>query len=145
VRVKQLEFRIENNIGFLTIHSFAQTDIKRAGQNFEDFIRQTFGEIKMNGIQDLILDLRDNTGGSDQHAAFFTSYFFDKPFRYWDRIEVTEAIAKEMKGIALMLYYRKPIQKIVHGYGKRQSILTNSTFMKNRNRGIIILLERRTF
>lgn len=110
-RAKQLEFKIENNIGFLTIHSFAQTDIKKANQDFKKFIDQTFTEIKTNKIQNLVVDLRDNTGGSDPYAAYFTSYFFDKPFRYWDRIEVTEAIAKEIKGIVLKLYYRKPIQK----------------------------------
>jgi Peptidase family S41 len=110
-RTKQLEFKIENNIGFLTIHSFAQTDIKKVKQDFKAFIDQTFTEIKTNKIQNLVVDLRDNTGGSDPYAAYLTSYFFDKPFRYWDRIEVTDAIAKEIKGIALKLYYRKPIQK----------------------------------
>ena len=110
-RTKQLEFKIENNIGFLTIHSFAQSDIKKTKQDFKEFIDQTFTEIKTNKIQNLIVDLRDNTGGSDPYAAYFTSYFFDKPFRYWDRIEVTDAIAKEIKGVVLKLYYRKPIQK----------------------------------
>ncbi len=111
LRTKQLEFKIENSIGFLTIHSFAQTDIKKAKQDFKEFIDQAFTEIKTNKIQNLVVDLRDNTGGSDSYAAYFTSYFFNKPFRYWDRIEVTDAIAKEIKGIALTLYYRKPIQK----------------------------------
>ncbi|MEO8116063.1 MAG: S41 family peptidase [Bacteroidota bacterium] len=110
-RTKQLEFKIENNIGFLTIHSFAQTDIQKAKQNFKEFIDQTFMELKTKEIQNLIVDVRDNTGGSDPYAAYFTSFFFDKPFRYWDRIEVTEAIAEEIKGVALKLYYRKPIQK----------------------------------
>ena len=110
-RPKQLEFTIENNTGFLTIHSFAQTDIKKVKQNFKEFIDQTFTELKTNNIQNLVVDLRDNTGGSDPNAAYFTSYFFDRPFRYWDRIEVTDAIAKEIKGAALKLYYRKPIQK----------------------------------
>lgn len=111
VRPKQLEFKIENNTGFLTIHSFARSDIKKANQDFKKFIDKAFTEIKTNKVQNLVVDLRDNTGGSDPYAAYFTSYFFDKPFRYWDRIEVTEAIAKEIKGAALKLFYRKPIQK----------------------------------
>jgi C-terminal processing protease CtpA/Prc len=111
VHKKQLEFRMENNTAVLTIHSFAQTAIKKGGQDFKDFIAAAFTEIKTNKIQNLIVDLRDNTGGSDPFAASFTSYFFDKPFRYWDRVEVTEAVAKEIKGLALKLYYRKPIQK----------------------------------
>jgi Peptidase family S41 len=110
-RSKQLEFKIENNIGILTIHTFSNSDIKKSGQKFKSFIDGAFAQIKAGNIQNLVIDLRDNTGGSDAYAAYFTRYFFDKPFRYWDRIEVTEAIAKEIKGIALKAFYRKPGQK----------------------------------
>lgn len=109
VRAKQLEFKIDNNIGYLSIHSFARTVINRSNQNFRNFIDQTFTQLKTENVKNLIVDLRDNTGGSDPYAAYFTSYFFDKPFRYWDRIEVTQAVAKEIKGAALKLYYRKPV------------------------------------
>lgn len=111
VRSKQLEFKIENNIGFLTIHSFGKTDIQKAKQEFKPFINDAFIQLKTNNIQNLIVDLRDNTGGSDPYAEYFTSYFFDKPFRYWDRIEVTEAVAKEIKGIAVTAFYKKPVKK----------------------------------
>ncbi len=107
---KQLTFKIENDIGFLTIHSFANSAIKKSKQDFKQFIGKTFTELKTNKIQHLVIDLRDNTGGSDSYAAWFTSFFFDKPFRYWDRIEVTEAIAKEIKG-AVKVFYRVPIEK----------------------------------
>ncbi|MEP6465643.1 MAG: S41 family peptidase [Parafilimonas sp.] len=111
LRSKQLEFKIENNIGFLTIHSFAKTEIQKAKQEFKPFINEIFIQLKANKIKNLIVDLRDNTGGSDPYAEYFASYFFDNPFRYWDRIVVTEAIAKEIKGIALTAFYKKPIQK----------------------------------
>jgi len=109
VRVKQLEFRIEKNIGYLYIHSFARTEINRCNQNFKKFIDHTFSQLKELNIKNLVVDLRDNTGGSDPYAAYFTSYFFDKPFRYWDRIEVTQAVANEIKGAALKFYYKKPV------------------------------------
>jgi hypothetical protein len=109
-REKQLAFRIENNIGILTIHSFAKSDMKRVKQDFRPFIKEAFATLKKQKITSLVLDLRDNTGGSDQYAAFLASHFFDAPFRYWDRIEVTEAIAKEIKGFALKVFYRKPVQ-----------------------------------
>lgn len=111
IRLKQLEFHMENNVAILTIHSFSQTDIKNAKQDFNKFIDQAFNDIKAKNIQNLIVDLRDNTGGSDPNAAYFTSYFFDQPFHYWDRIEVTETVAKEIKGVSLTLFYRKPVEK----------------------------------
>lgn len=108
---KQLDFKIENSTAFLTIHTFAQSDIKKGGQHFKKFIDQVFAEIKSKNIKNLVVDLRDNTGGSDPNAVYFTRHFFDRPFRYWDRIEVTEAIAKEVKGFGTRIFYRKPIQQ----------------------------------
>ena len=70
-----------------------------------------FTQLKTTKVKNLVVDLRDNTGGSDPFAAYFTSYFFDKPFRYWDRIEVTQAVANEIHGAALRMFYRKPVQK----------------------------------
>jgi C-terminal processing protease CtpA/Prc len=108
---KQLEFKVNTDFAVLTIHSFAKTVIKKTDQNFKNFIDQAFMELASKNIRNLIVDLRDNTGGSDPFAAYFTSYFFDKPFRYWDRIELTEAIAKEIKGPAIRMFYYKPVQK----------------------------------
>jgi len=108
---KQLEFKIVNQTGILVIHSFAKTMIEKGNQHFKPFIEYVFNELEKYHIQNLIVDLRDNTGGSDPFAEYFTSYFFDKPFRYWDRIEVTEAIAKQIKGVALKAFYRTPVQK----------------------------------
>jgi C-terminal processing protease CtpA/Prc len=98
-------------MGILTIHSFAKSMIEKGNQHFKPFIDKVFSELKDKYIERLIVDLRDNTGGSDPYAAYFTSYFFDKQFRYWDRIEVTEPIAKQIKGIALKAFYRVPVQK----------------------------------
>lgn len=111
VRPKQLEYRVDNNVAILTIHSFGQTDIKNAKQDFRKFIDEVFNDLKTKNIQNLVVDLRDNTGGSDPNAEYFTSHFFGQPFRYWDRIEVTETVAKEIKGVSLTLFYRKPVEK----------------------------------
>ena len=108
---KQLEFRMVNGTGMLIIHSFARSMIEKGNQHFRLFIEKVFSELEKNQVQDLIVDLRDNTGGSDPYAEYFTSYFFDKPFRYWDRIEVTEAIAKQIRGLAIRAFYRVPVQK----------------------------------
>ena len=110
---KQLNFKIANDVGVLTIHSFAKSVIKRNGQNFKKFIKATFKDLDEKQIKNLVVDLRYNTGGTDGNAALLASYFFDKPFRYWDRIEVTEAIAKEIKGV-YKLFYRKPLKKGQH-------------------------------
>ncbi|HEX6226258.1 MAG TPA: S41 family peptidase, partial [Chryseolinea sp.] len=108
--VRQLDFKIVDEIGVLRIRSFARSIIKRNGQNFKKFLKETFRDIEEKRIVNLVIDLRYNTGGTDGNAAMLASYFFDKPFRYWDRIEVTEPVAREIRGIYRM-FYRKPVKK----------------------------------
>jgi hypothetical protein len=105
---KQLEFNIKNGVGMLSVHSFAKTDIKKGDQRYKKFIRSSFAELKKRKIENLVLDLRYNTGGTDANAAYLSKYFFDRSYRYWDRIEVTESVAKEIKGI-YKLFYKKPV------------------------------------
>lgn len=107
---RQLEFEVVNQAGFLAIHSFAKTDIKAGDQRFKKFMKRTFRELKDKKVPNLVVDLRYNTGGTDANAARFASYFFDKPFNYWDRIEVTETVAKQIKGV-YRLFFKKPVRK----------------------------------
>ncbi|WP_166627788.1 S41 family peptidase [Tenacibaculum caenipelagi] len=107
---KTLEFEIIDNIGVLKIRSFAKTAIKENSQNFKRFIKEVFQKIQTKEIKDLIVDVRYNTGGTDSNAVLLASYFFDKPFKYWNKIEVTEAIAKDVKGLD-KLFYKKPKKK----------------------------------
>lgn len=104
---EQLTFEINDDTGVLTIKSFAKTDIKNNGQNFKKYIKSIFKTLNKEKIEHLIIDLRYNSGGTDGNAAFFTSHFFDKPFRYWDKIEVTKAIAEQITGMN-SIYYSKP-------------------------------------
>ena len=69
-----------------------------------------FTELRQNKIKSLVVDLRDNTGGTDPYAVYLTSYLFDSTFQFGDRTEVTEAIAKEIKG-TYRLFYKKPIKQ----------------------------------
>lgn len=106
---KTLEFEVVDKIGILKVHSFAKTAVKEKGQNFKKFMKSAFKTMEEEKIGNLVLDLRYNTGGTDGNAALLASYFFDRPFRYWDKIEVTEGIAQEIKGLN-RLFYRKPLK-----------------------------------
>lgn len=119
---KPLEFTMVNNTGVLKVHSFAKSTIKQNGQKFRKYIKQTFKEIESKGIENLIVDLRYNSGGTDGNAAFLASHFFEQPFRYWDKIEVTEEVAKEIKGI-YKLFYSKP-KKVGDSYLWRKTWFT---------------------
>lgn len=107
---RQLELKIQDSIARLTVHSFANSAIRKGGQQFNEYMDQAFRDLKAKDVPYLILDLRYNTGGSDPNAARMASYFFHRPFRYWDRIEVTPDIAKKTRGIA-RIWYHKPVQQ----------------------------------
>jgi len=120
---RPLEFEVINGVGVLTIHTFARSAIKSEGQRFKQFAREAFRQLEKEGIENLVIDLRYNSGGSDGNAAHLAAHFFDQPFRYWDKIEVTAALAAEIKG-AVRLVYRKPVERD-GTYRWRKSTLTN--------------------
>jgi hypothetical protein len=107
---RQLTFSIKDGVGHLTIHSFANSSVKSHDQKFKKFIKQTVKTVNSKKIKNLVIDVRYNTGGTDGNAAFLAANFFDTPFRYWDRIEVTEAIAREVRGLK-RIFYGKPLKR----------------------------------
>lgn len=115
-----LNISFHKETAILRIPSFANSYYQDFKQNFEKEIKSIFEIIRQKNIHKLILDLRGNTGGSDSNAAYLAAHFFGETFRYWDRIEVTEGIAKEVKG-ASKLFYGKPVQEdgtwLWHGSG----------------------------
>lgn len=118
----RLSFRKKDSVAILTIRSFGETDIKAGGQQFKKFISGVFKALKAQHTGKLVIDLRNNTGGSDPNAALLCRYLIDRPFRYWDRIEVTEPFALSIKGSA-RLVYGKPL-KTDSGYLWRKSKFT---------------------
>jgi C-terminal processing protease CtpA/Prc len=58
------------------------------GGNFRPWVENTFKTLREKGTETLIIDLRGNGGGDDMYGAMLVSYLTDKPFRYFDRINV---------------------------------------------------------
>lgn len=56
--------------------------------SFEDFLKNSFEEIRKRNVSSLILDLRDNEGGSEKLGILLYSYLSDTPFNYYDRLTV---------------------------------------------------------
>jgi len=79
----QTEFKT-SNLTILKFHSFAngynETDRKKAEKQLDNFFTK-LDSLKTNH---LILDLRDNSGGSADIASYLFSYLTNKPFYYLD-------------------------------------------------------------
>ncbi len=123
---EQLSFEIKDGIGFLKVQDFSKSVIKKNGQNFKKFIREAFKTLDKEQVGHLVIDLRYNTGGTDGNAATLASYFFDEEFRYWDRIEVTEGIAKQVrKGLGKVFFSKPKPQQKDSLYLWKGALLTN--------------------
>ena len=80
-----------DNLGlrFLKDPDIAQIRIRGfGGRDYRQWIENTFQTLREKGTKTLILDLRGNGGGQDMYGALLVSYLTDKPFRYFDHINV---------------------------------------------------------
>lgn len=77
------------SLRFLKEPEIAQIRIRGFGGNdYPQWIEDTFKTLREKGTKTLILDLRGNGGGADMYGAMLVSYLTDKPFRYFDHINV---------------------------------------------------------
>ncbi len=58
------------------------------GSDYRKWIEETFKRLQEEKAKALIIDLRGNGGGKDMYGALLVSYLTDKPFRYFDRINL---------------------------------------------------------
>ena len=89
-KLKQLPIRLEykdHSTALLTIDRF---EIYKSEMDVKKFFRDAFWQINAKNIQHLIIDVRGNEGGVDRWGALLYSYLTDKPFRYYDHIQVAQ-------------------------------------------------------
>jgi len=79
----KLEFRImdDSRTGLLTINTFGYYN---RVDMFRSFIDSVFREVKEHGIENLILDLRGNSGGDPFCASYLFSYLAQHPVPYFE-------------------------------------------------------------
>ena len=76
-----LRFLREPEVAEIRLRTFNGDDLPR-------WFGQTFKSLTEKGTKTVILDLRGNGGGKDENGAALVSCLADKPFRYFDRINV---------------------------------------------------------
>ena len=60
----------------------------REPERFEAFLDKTFRDIYERKVSNLIIDIRENTGGSDQCFHSLIEYLAAKPFRLYEKAEI---------------------------------------------------------
>ena len=82
---------LEDGVGLLYLDHF---DIKPS--EFEDFVDESFEQIKALNIHSLIIDIRNNPGGNTDTVAYLSRYLANKPFRLVSALQ--EKLNKENRG-----------------------------------------------
>lgn len=78
-----LEYQIlDSSMAYLAIRSFSKPEIRDAGFRYADFLEQTFADLDEKGIQNLIIDIRDNQGGTEGNENLLYSYLGDNFQKY---------------------------------------------------------------
>ncbi len=96
---------------------------------FEDFIDASFKDMAKKGVENLIIDLRFNGGGSQESSIHLLKYLVDKPFVYsTSRTGNQDPFSNSFKG---QVYY------LIDGEGNSTTGHFMS-FVKELNLGIII-------
>ncbi len=90
-----IELKIDNqkNIAQLSIHSFRHTFYDKEGNEevaftiFRSKIDSVFSVIQKNNIQNLIIDIRNNGGGTEGYEDYVFSYLTDKPYSKYKYVQ----------------------------------------------------------
>jgi len=70
----------DRNTALLTVNTFS-TETQRGQKKFFKFLHHSFREMEEKNIQNLILDIRHNTGGDDGNDMELASYLIDTHFK----------------------------------------------------------------
>ena len=75
------------NQAIYTIKSFTNEYLDAFNQNFITYTDSVFDLVQAQGVKNLIIDLRGNTGGWTANGRYLYSYFADHPLAYINQVE----------------------------------------------------------
>lgn len=89
----------DEKYGVLTIsRSFYD---KRIDPDYDSLLAKSFTALKQKRIPNLIIDLRDNEGGSEHHEMELISYLYDKPFKLYQNMYLSNLDFRPLKNVIL--------------------------------------------
>lgn len=77
-------------IAYLRITSFDKDRLKDSKIDFPNFVKKSFQNLEDRKIKNLILDLRNNGGGTDEYGKLLFSYFTNQPFDYYESLRMNK-------------------------------------------------------
>ncbi|MTB49640.1 S41 family peptidase [Lewinella sp. W8] len=85
---KRFAFELRDQYGYLKVGSFLPRHWKQAGRKPKRFFKSVFADLEEQGVSTLVLDLRNNGGGSEAYFMPLLSYLLDQEFRVYEELSV---------------------------------------------------------
>lgn len=80
----------DKKTAYMRIDNFDKESLKKRKVSFPKFLKNSFKNIERNHVQNLILDLRYNGGGTDEYGKLLFSYFADHDFDYYSSLTMNK-------------------------------------------------------
>ncbi|MHC4575457.1 MAG: S41 family peptidase [Planctomycetota bacterium] len=94
--------KTKNHHKYFTEYDTVVLEINSFGSNlakFKEFLREVFQEIHDKSLHNLIVDVRQNPGGSDMNADALLEYLTGKPYRQFEKAQI-KLSSQDEQGIA---------------------------------------------
>ncbi|HXL58856.1 MAG TPA: S41 family peptidase [Chitinophagaceae bacterium] len=104
---RSITYDTVNRIAYMRIATFSDGKLN-------SFFKQSFRELKNKNLHNLIIDLRENTGGSITTSINLARYIKDKPFRLADTVAAINRSLTYGRYINLSLFYRVVMRFTTH-------------------------------
>ena len=109
-----LSFEDSRQTAILKLATFSGQSFKKHGINFQDTIRGVFEYLENNSVENLVIDLRWNNGGSMNFAEYLFSFFIDFTYRYYTDAEIKQPV---MEGITKFTRSRNMLPMMKKQFG----------------------------
>lgn len=83
------KFEFETTTAILTINTFSNSSYEEANMDFEIFIKNAFDSIMVKNPKALIIDIRENGGGSEGNEDYLFSYLTNKLYNKYRYVEAS--------------------------------------------------------
>jgi hypothetical protein len=85
----ELKF-LDDQTAMISFRTFSNKNFEKSNMRFKSFVDSSFKKILSGKVKALIIDIRDNGGGSEGNEDFLFSYLTSKPYQKYRYVEVSK-------------------------------------------------------
>lgn len=140
-------------VAVLKVGSFQNNTLRKQGFSFSQYMRTTFRTIRKRRIKHLIIDLRENSGGTVRNGILLYSYLTRRKFKYFNYEKVTTnrpfSFMRYVNSYRSRMVNNKLLVKTDSGYyisdKLHYNLKTHRPSKYNYKRNLYILINGRSF